>query len=409
MIALAVEKEAFLSYSKPLLDVMVSLQQSELESDDMMLDYLPSAWVRMCQVLGSEFSPFVGLVLPRILEEAAEEPDITVIDASDPGAEDEFDHSEWEFATVRGRRLGIHTATLESKCSAVEKLATYIATLQQEFSPYIDQSFTTLLPLIRFNMHEGVQSASAEALASLLKICHQMGQSNPEQLVLIKSMTEKCLGEMLLQVGSDFDAEVTVAILDSIADIVSISTPNYMLPDYLLARSSEKINMLLTFLIRNQSKAAAESEDEDEDDGEGEGADDDESIMYGITRLAGALFKNYREASLQHAETLLQFCVRSVVQNKQSIFKHAALCILDDLVHYVGPQTAPIKEHVSRCLAAGFADEEADVRQAAIYGIGMCAENASSVYEQFALGISPLLADLSFRVAGTAAQADRKP
>ena len=407
MAAVAVGKEDAAPYTSALLDHMIKLQNSKLEDDDLMADYLAPAWVRMCQVLGSEFAPFVPLVLPRLLEEAAAEPDIAVIDAADPGAEDDFDPAEWEFATVKGRRLGIHTATLDSKCAAVENLSIYITTLQTSFAPYVEQSFTTILPLVKFTMHEGVQCAAADTLASLVKVFYESTPSARKEAV--KAMASQSLQFMLSEITDSkegVDADVMVALLDAMADIINVSTtdsadPASLLPEGFINSAFDCINGVLTVLIKRRAIATRGTLHTDEDEDEEEDRDeDDESIIYGISRLTAALFKSYRSAALAPSETLLQFCLECVAPQNQRkgsshmsllLFKHAALCMLDDLVHWVGVHTAPIQNYVSSCFLAGLHDEDPDCRQAAVFGIGMCSEHAPSVYEQLCMDSLPLL------------------
>lgn len=410
MIAVAVGKEDFAPYTPALLDHMVKLQKSELDDDDLISDYLTPAWVRMCQVLGPTFASFVPLVLPRLLEEAAAEPDIAVIDAADPGAEDEYDPAEWTFSSIRGRRLGIHTATLDNKCAAVENLAIYIATLQTSFAPYVEQTFATVLPLIHFSMHEGVQCAAADALASLVKVFFESTPSAHREAV--RAISSQSLQAMLSEIADakgDVDAEVMVSLFDAMADILNVSAgdpsdPTTLLPEGFLTKAFDCINGILTILMKRRSMTSRSSlhhNDDDDDDDEEEDRDEaDESIMYGILRLAAALFKCYKSGVLAASETLLQFCLQCISpqgHGKTSshlslrLFKHASLCVLDDLVHWVGVHTAPIHEYVSGCFFAALQDEDPDCRQAAAFGIGMCSEHAPSVYEQACLDALPIL------------------
>lgn len=388
MIAVAVGKDNFAPYSESILKLMVGWQQAELDDDDQMIEYLASAWVRMCQVLGGDFAPFIPLVLPRLLEEATAEPDIAVIDAADPDAEGEYDPAEWEFATIKGKRLGIHTATLDSKCAAVENLAIYIATLGVAFMPYVEQTFATLLPLVHFNMHEGVQAGAAEALANLVKY-----QMTRDAQVAIK-LSGQSLDAMLEELGKERDPEVVIAMLDAMADILKMERPSPLTmdagcPANMLARSFEIVNTLLTVLLRHQSLAKHASAD-DEDD-EGDTSEDDEAVMYALARLTAALFRIHGAAALAPAESLLQFCTKCIMGGKPELYRHAAACILDDLVHWVGPHTAPIREHIVGCLGKALGDADPDTRQAAVYGVGMCAEHAPGIYEAFCLDSLPAL------------------
>lgn len=395
MVGVAVGREAFAPFTKPVVDVMIALQGQELDDADQMIEYLAAAWVRICQLLEADFAPFIPLVLPNILEAAAAEPDVTVVE--DDGEEAEYDPAEWEFATIKGKRLGIHTATLDAKCAAVENLAIYIGAMGVAFAPHVSSAYATLLPLLSFKMHEGVQMAAADALANLIK--YQLGLD----VAAGERMAQETLSRILDGLEkNENDAEVQVGLIDAMTDILNLTDTNKdqlstkhglrMAPEHFVPRSFNIINGLLTVLIQHQNGISRSNEEDGHDEEDGvEDNDNDESVMYAISRWAATLFKVFRETVLGPAETLLQFVLKIIVTGRPSLFKHAAVCILDDLVHWLGVKVAPIRDQIVQCFTRALEDpDDNDVRQAAIFGIGMCSEHAPSLFSSFCIS-KPIL------------------
>jgi hypothetical protein len=57
-----------------------------------------------------------------------------------------------------------------------------------------------------------------------------------------------------------------------------------------------------------------------------------------------------------------------------------AICIFDDLIEFTGPVSYHHRDHFLNILIQSVTDENADVRQAACYGIGLCAHKGGDQY-----------------------------
>jgi len=100
IIAAAMPKDMLAPDMGAIVAGMTAVQEAATDEDDPARDYLPSAWVRLCSVLGADFAPLLPRVLPALLEKAAAEPDVTFVDDDDL-ADGSYDG--WDF--VRGLRL----------------------------------------------------------------------------------------------------------------------------------------------------------------------------------------------------------------------------------------------------------------------------------------------------------------
>ena len=105
-----------------------------------------------------------------------------------------------------------------------------------------------------------------------------------------------------------------MAILHAVADIVRLDGAISICPVETLSHCYKAMDAFLTVILRHQNQSTSRHDDEDEEDYDA--SEDDETIMYAITRLAAALFKTYTQSALPHAQTLLQFSFKiSLLRN----------------------------------------------------------------------------------------------
>jgi vesicle coat complex subunit len=66
IIASSVGAETFKPYSPQVIKAMCEVQNTQLDSKDPQRTYLLSAWQRICLLLGKDFAPYLGEVIPGI-------------------------------------------------------------------------------------------------------------------------------------------------------------------------------------------------------------------------------------------------------------------------------------------------------------------------------------------------------
>ncbi|TYJ02618.1 hypothetical protein E1A91_A13G242100v1 [Gossypium mustelinum] len=97
LVGMAVGKEKFRADAKQVMEVLMSLQGSQMETDDPTTSYMLQAWARLCKCLGQDFLPYMTVVIPPLLQSAQLKPDVTITSAdSDNDIEDSDDESEEE-------------------------------------------------------------------------------------------------------------------------------------------------------------------------------------------------------------------------------------------------------------------------------------------------------------------------
>ncbi|KAF7316133.1 hypothetical protein MIND_00131400 [Mycena indigotica] len=165
LIAIAVGPELFLPDAHTLVDLLIRIQKSPSDPGDTQIGYyLIATWAKVCQAMGTEFEPYLPVVMPSLLSTASAKTDISVYDDE----EDNEERDGWETVNMDGQTLGIRTSALEEKCQAFETLVIYCSTLGPRFAPYLSQTFEVTLPSLRFYFHDGVREAAAMLIPMLL-------------------------------------------------------------------------------------------------------------------------------------------------------------------------------------------------------------------------------------------------
>ena len=68
-----------------------------------------------------------------------------------------------------------------------------------------------------------------------------------------------------------------------------------------------------------------------------------------------------------------------------------ALCVWDDVLEFLGPESIKFQEHFLKRLIEQIVDETPEVRQAASYGVGLMAMNGGVQYAQACASCIPML------------------
>lgn len=370
-----------------LVQQMMRLQQANLPEDDPMSEHLSVSWARLCRVVGADMAPLLPMLIPPLLAKAGQSPDLASL-ALDASLE-EYDMAEWQFATVRGRRLGIRTATLDAKLDAMQDLLGYVEALQSAYLPLAADTCRVALDGLAFALHEGVQAAAAELLAALLPL---MAAASPAEAMA--EPLQKALQGLLAACDPEaYTPEFACAALDALADLTGLLTA--AMGPGLAASALPAVHSLLGVLEPIDADARdSEDEEGDEDDLDAFSAEieEQEEVLYSLSRFLAQLLRAHHGAALDPVllEPLAGYCVQVACNRAASAnLRHAAICVLDDLLHWSGcaARWAP---DVAKALAAGIAErDDPDLRQAALYGVGMAAEHGGPAFLPFLQAVLP--------------------
>ncbi|ONH94220.1 hypothetical protein PRUPE_7G004800 [Prunus persica] len=385
LVGMAVGKDKFRDDAKQIMEVLMSLQGSQMEADDPTTSYMLQAWARLCKCLGQDFLPYMNVVMPSLLQSAQLKPDVTITSADSDADIDEDDDSI-EMITVGDKRIGIRTSVLEEKATACNMLCCYADELKEGFFPWIDQVAPTLVPLLKFYFHEEVRKAAVSAMPELLrsaKLAVEKGLAQGHNESYIKQLSDYIIPALVEALHKEPEVEICASILDALKECVQIS--GALLDENQVRCIVDEIKQVVTASSsRKQERAErAKAEDFDAEEGEllKEENEQEEELFDLVGDCLGSLIKTFKASFIPFFDELSTYVTLMLGKDKTAEERRIAICIFDDMAEHCREAALKYYDTYVPFLLEACNDESSDVRQAAVYGVGLCAEYGGSVFK----------------------------
>ncbi|PKU88088.1 hypothetical protein MA16_Dca020059 [Dendrobium catenatum] len=368
LVGMVVGKDKFRDDAKQVMEVLMSLQGSQIEIDDPIASYMLQAWTRLCQCLGQDFLPYMNFVMPPLLQSAQLEPDVTITSA-DSEYMDNSNEDRVEIANFGDKRIRIRTRVLEEKATACSMLCCYADELKENFYPWIDQVAPTLVPLLKFYFDEEVRRAAVSAMPELLrsaKLAVEKGLAQGRDESYVKQLFDyivPALVEALHKLsGHLLDKGQIRSIVDEIKHLITAST------------------------IRKRERAERmKAEDFDAEEGEflKEENEQEEEVFDQVSDCLGTMIKTFKTYFVPFLDELSVYLKPMWGRDKTPKERRIAICIFDDVAEQCQESALKYYDTYLPFLIEACNDGDAGVRRAAVYGIGVCAEFGGLVFRPF--------------------------
>ncbi|XP_074557446.1 uncharacterized protein LOC141813385 [Curcuma longa] len=385
LVGMAVGKEKFRDDAKQVMEVLMALQGSQMETDDPTTSYMLQAWARLCKCLGQDFLPYMNVVMPPLLQSAQLKPDVTITSAgSDDDIEDSDDESV-ETITLGDKRIGIRTSVLEEKATACNMLCCYADELKEGFYPWIDQVAPTLVPLLKFYFHEEVRKAAVAAMPELLrsaKLAVEKGQAQGRDESYVKQLSDYIIPALVEALQKEPETEICASMLDSLNECMQLS--GSLLSEDQVKSIVDQIKHVITASAARKKERAertkAEDFDAEEEEILKEENEQEEEVFDQIGDCLGTLIKTFKASFLPFFDELSLYITPMLGKDKTPEERRIAICIFDDVAEQCQEAARRYYDTYLPFLLEACNDDNADVRQAAVYGVGVCAEFGGSVF-----------------------------
>ncbi|KAF8250201.1 ARM repeat-containing protein [Wilcoxina mikolae CBS 423.85] len=382
LIALAVGRERLGTDAVQLVQVLGNIQNSVSDPDDPQGSYLLHCWGRMCRVMGNDFLPYLPAVMPPLLELASAKADVQLLDDEDQIASMEQEEG-WELLPVRGKYIGIKTSALDDKYMAIELLVIYAQQLEAAFEPYVHTVLKEIaIPGLRFFFNDAVRVASAKLVPQLLNSIKKAHGPQSQQLAEIwQSTVGKLLEDLAQEPAVDTLAEMYQCFYES----VEVVGQNCLSPETMAAFISAAESSLREYQQRHEGRLleAQKPEEEREDaDDMMYAIEDDQTLLADMNKAFHTIFKNQGVTFLPQWERLIPLYDR-FINSADPTQRQWALCIIDDVLEFCGPEAWKYQAHFTGPLVQGLTDKIPANRQAAAYGVGVAAKNGGPAFSEF--------------------------
>ncbi|KDP42089.1 hypothetical protein JCGZ_01877 [Jatropha curcas] len=386
LVGMAVGKEKFRDDAKQVMEVLMSLQGSPMETDDPTTSYMLQAWARLCKCLGHDFLPYMAVVMPPLLQSAQLKPDVTITSADSDNDIDDSDDESMETITLGDKRIGIKTSVLEEKATACNMLCCYADELKEGFFPWIDQVAPTLVPLLKFYFHEEVRKAAVSAMPELLcsaKLAVEKGLAQGHNESYVKQLSDYIIPALVEALHKEPDTEICANMLDALNECLQIS--GTLVGEGQVRSIVDEIKQVITASSSRKRERAerAKAEDFDAEEGEliKEENEQEEEVFDQVGEILGTLIKTFKGSFLPFFDELSTYLTPMWGKDKTAEERRIAICIFDDVAEQCREAALKYYDTFLPFLLEACNDENPDVRQAAVYGLGVCAEFGGSVFK----------------------------
>ncbi|KAL6943318.1 hypothetical protein ACO0RG_002311 [Hanseniaspora osmophila] len=374
LIALAVGKQKFSTYSQELIDCFIRYQKDdEMKNDDPITSYLEHSWSRLCRLMREDFIPFLPIVLPPLIETAKASQDVTLIEEEE--ADNYQQYNEWDVVQIQGKHIAIHTSILDDKVSAMELIQIYASVLRNYFAGYVEEILLEIaIPSIDFYLHDGVRATGAKLITILLSSLISSTGVDTKVLELWSIAADKLVSGIMSEPMSEITQIYHSALADCIETINADCLTEQQVAAYTKGVSA---NLSDVYQRVNERRNNEDDYNEDVDNDLDDYADED--LLDEINKSLATIFKYKKEQYLPHFQTLLEL-ISAYLHDTEQILVLFALVAIADMIQYCGEHTQPFKHLFINKVKEYLISPEPTIRQAASYIVGCCATSAPNLY-----------------------------
>jgi hypothetical protein len=364
----AVGKQVFHPYADKIVSLMKYLQQSGTSQEEL-TGYVLNGWQRICELLREDFAIYLDAVVPEILKLLAMNVEIST---SAPV------HFVDLALASENKNKNVSTTETENKELGLQALATFVEELKTGYVKHVDSTVLVTLPLLDFTLNESVRSSAAVLLSSLISVVR------PVELPKAINMAKVFLAAIWKAVDDEYTNETLVDELQSIKDIIdSMKTPFLSLEE--VKTIGEKSLKILENSLENRIKTKEDSDDELDEGFQEFTKREEDNLHVSISEVFGALFRTHKSSCLD----IVHFLYTSVfskllAENTRKEDHKFVIFVIDDILEFIGQDLVGDKWPSFGEVLTRFATDPHDaVRQAAVYGLGVFAENTKTGFENW--------------------------
>lgn len=373
------------------------LHQSHLSPSDPLATVLIQAGARMCRSLGPEFRPYLEIVMPHVLKHLNADPEIKFVDESSIGTEEDDDMESYH---IGSKIIRVRSSAMEEKATACEMAACYAGILKEGFLPYLKPVTDSVVPLLTFLFSDEVRSAAFHCLPELLDAALtgmnlELGVT-PED---IQGMTQLIWPAAIEALKKEEELEVQEAALHSIAKIIDVLTQPF-LTETMVQSCFDILQTIFTGSEDRRQKRSEEEFDEDDDyedyennppSNHADEEEQEEAVLDELATVLSSFMKKYGDAVIPYLERSLSM-VRTLLENNRSPVEHRiAICIADDILEYCPQAGRNCLPEFLPILMTGASNENPELRQCCIYGLGVVACHYPDVFQPYLQNVLSLL------------------
>eukprot|EP00283_Hemiselmis_rufescens_P008937 CAMPEP_0173432074 /NCGR_PEP_ID=MMETSP1357-20121228/9999_1 /TAXON_ID=77926 /ORGANISM="Hemiselmis rufescens, Strain PCC563" /LENGTH=1081 /DNA_ID=CAMNT_0014396625 /DNA_START=122 /DNA_END=3364 /DNA_ORIENTATION=+ len=397
LIGLAVGKEVFVADARDVMDEFMATQSQAMDPDDPQASYLLQAWGRLAKALGHDFIPYLSVVMPPLLKSADIKPDVQIAEE-----DDDEDNEEEGIATVivqgedggSPKKFAIKTAALEEKATACNMLVCYFAELQEGMFPYVEGVARIMVPLLTFLYSEDVRTAAAALMPELAKSAVVSLRSGLCDSGFVNNLLSFIFEKLIASIIEEPEPEVQSAMIEALHESLCNGGLGCLGSPDKVGSALNALATVTTEVLERQNRRADARKDEDYDDDEEEAqqeeAERDDQLLDEVCSALASVTKTHPEPVADLFQTHIE-TFGKLVQSEQPNMRRIGICIIDELMENLQTHSQRYMPQLLPPLVQFCQDQAPEVRQASVYGLGVCAQYGGTSFQQAAADVLPAI------------------
>ncbi|XP_077982824.1 importin-4-like [Glandiceps talaboti] len=294
-----------------------------------------------------------------------------VFDEEDLSASGEEGENGMDDDEIEG--FSVENAYLEEKEDSCNALGEIASNTGVAFIPYLEQCFSEVHKIVD-HPASNVRKAAITSVGLFCCSLHKAftDTNTPDQTGALNKLILDTMPSFIEIINTDADRTVVMATLETTNEMLKVIGG-------LVVADENHLNALTTS-VRNvlQRKTMCQGEDEDDDD-----IDDEQQAEYDamLIECAGDLIPSLATAiggqnCAPYFAGFLPLLLPKTKRSSPVSDKSFAIGILSETIKNMGPAIIPFIQHLYPVLVSGSRDEDDEVRNNAIYGMGTLAESS---------------------------------
>ena len=389
---------------KDLVKAIINIQEQSTTANDFTKDYLQNAWQRICPVVKEHFSE----MFPEIVESALKIVNVDILMSISNKPEETFKIEDLisslePSVKIEKTKVNFTTSGTQDKSMAIELLNEIITVFDTQYLPFVEATQKIILPLLSYNANHRVRGHSSCTLPLILKIVKNSNNNNA-----LVSLAKLYISTTVIQSEKEQDNSTLSQMLDNLSECFEITGEKFLEPNELndlfekiliIFADTEKRRRLLIDkqdkldkLEEEQEKEGKEIEEDSDQEDENDYAndleqdiEDIEDILVSLADFIGVLFKTHKQAALSIVDKLTKIVLPEYFKATSSNFElKMGIFIVDDMVEHLGQELlSGIWKDLASILIKYCTNESPEIRQAAVYGLGIFAKVTKSDFESY--------------------------
>ncbi|KPA84792.1 hypothetical protein ABB37_01274 [Leptomonas pyrrhocoris] len=283
LLACGVGRDAFAAYSADVCNYLSNLCKAGLSNDDPRTRFVMRGWTCMVECLKDQAQPYLGTVLPILLNMMSMDCDMEIAnigvgeDEDDEDRPDGVEKMRFVIPGVGERVVTIHTSLIEDKELAANVIFAMLKDLGVGLAPYFRDIANAAIGQLAFVVSDSIRESGASILDEILKCYEEMRDPAAQQLA------EAAMPKLMDALGDESENSVMEVILQSIGRCVSVH-PAIMSPTN-TALVCDKVMAALEVVVKRRDECLEKKKTENDEDEVDELEVEDEEVQVTITSV----------------------------------------------------------------------------------------------------------------------------